>query len=418
MAAKQGVVAINLDKMKMLCGANWTTLGDPCHDDGSAATFLRFADLVWPGGWEPLIFRRDNVSRNYSFRDTKLVVYTMTERSIRRGVRFASAFNFESYTLYYSSHLLGLKKAAHLIESFSIVFSPLDVYWWTSLASLFIISGLSYFLAALRRQPEGFLASHSRHLLAFATALFTFIYAQAAKAEAMTLQPSVAPFTDLHELETLLRQGRMQLLFPFVRSSVFGLVNRSESGPLKRLADTFKVTPPMFLDGGSVNRKLHTHPHLVAVALASLQSATSVSLNAQCALRFVLYAQASVQIDTSCMKEAVGFAGYFPDGWGSFELRRNATRKLMERAAWASTTLRHFEQVWRHRHALNAEFSGLLCPKLRPAEAYKPIGLLWLLQLSTAYVTLFLPIQTAALVAELCFSCSKGRSFPLHAMTV
>ena len=128
----------------------------------------------------------------------------------------------------------------------------------------------------------------------------------------------------------------------------------------------------------------------------------------------VMYTYVPVQIDTSCMKEAVGFGGLFTGAWGSLIFRQNATTDLMERAAWASTTLLHFKKVWRNRHDLNAELKGLLCPKLSQTEAYEPISLGFFLQLSTAYAALFLPIQTAAFVAELLFSYNQWRSFKLH----
>ena len=266
MAAKQGIVGLDMDLMEGSCGGNWTRLGDPCHSS-LIAMFLQFADLIWPGGWEPLRFRRANASREVPFpsTDCNLVMYGVNERLLGRGGRFAGPFAYYTSTLYYSSRLLGRPNAAHLLESLSIVITPLGAHWWTALAFLVSISGCSFFVSALGREPEPLLA-YSRHLLAFATTLFTFVYAQGAKAKAITLQPSVVPFADLDELETLLRQGRMQLLFPSKTSFLFRLVNNSPSGPLKRLGNTLTANPPVFREGRSANGMLQSHPHFVAVA--------------------------------------------------------------------------------------------------------------------------------------------------------
>ena len=115
------------------------------------------------------------------------------------------------------------------------------------------------------------------------------------------------------------------------------------------------------------------------------------------------------------MKEAVGFARFFPSYWGSMVIRHSATRELMERAAWASTTLRDFREGWTNRHS---EFKGPVCPTPGQTEAYQPVGLGLLHQLSTAYAALFLPIQTTALAAELCICHSQWRSFEYHVNVV
>ena len=231
--------------------------------------------LAWGLGTTQLSARQCQPDPSGSGHGLESISVWMDENALRGGVRYAGPFKFVTYSLFFSRQLLGVQNAALFVESVSMIFSPLDAYWWSALAALFIISGSSLFFSPLGRGAESYLTSHSKHLLAFATALFTFIYAQGAKAKAMTLQPSVVPFVGINELEALLRQGRMQLLFPSEKNFFFLLVNNSESGPLKRLGDTFMVNPPMFRGGRSTNRMLHTHPHLVAVApLASISSDT------------------------------------------------------------------------------------------------------------------------------------------------